>query len=157
MLVVDSAKKIGRGTYELPIDKEINLLIKNLLEREPVVEIEVKAGEPIPVKHKLRAAEIHNSILKKAKVKSLAAAREIEKLKQPVPLEEKRKTVVKLKVLKKELEKLRELLDKYEKICRGKVVFVRGDVLKKVVPNREAVSVLMSPDIMQFVMQFLMS
>lgn len=155
MLVVESKGKKITGTYELPVSKQLKLLIRSLLEKKPIIEIEVKPSEPIPVEHKLKAAKIHNTLLQVAKKKSLLAKRELKKLKTARSLTEQQKAIIRLKTLEKELKKLKELLDKYEKICRGRVIFVSGAILKKITPDREAVSVLMSPDIMQLLLQFL--
>jgi len=156
MIVVESGGKPISGSYELSITKQIKLLINDLLQKQPIIEIDVKPSA-IPVEHKIKAAKIHNDLLKKAKLKSLEAKATLKKLKVSRSLEQKNKYLVRLKALEKELKKLKELLDRYEKICNGRVVFVSGKILRKVTPDKEAVGLLFEPDFLQLLIQFAIS
>ena len=158
MLVVESGNREVRGKYRLPITKQVEMIINDLLRRQPVIEIEVKSGDVVPVKHRIKAAKIRNKLLEQAKKRSLVAKAHIKKLEsKTVTPEERKRLVMRLKQLEKELKKLKALIDKYDKICSSKVVFIRGDILKKAVPDKEAASIIMSPDVMQFLLYFLTS
>ena len=146
----------------MPIDGKLRMIIRQIMESEPLVEIEIEANgikkvkapkEIASDKQKLKYAVKRDVLLQKAK----KVAKDLVKEAQKTFLRPHPRQTIKIEALKRQLIELKKLLDKYEKFCRGHVVFVKGDYIKKVAPAKEELSVMMHPDFLQLLLYIMTS
>jgi len=156
MYVVEGVKS-DKGYTVMPIDGKLRMLIRQIVHSEPFVEIEVKPTgfkavkapkEIVSDRRKLRYALKRDKLLMQAK----RVAKDLVKEAKMASMRPHPRRKVKIEVLKRRLLELKKLLDKYEKYCRGHVVFVKSDYIEKVAPTKEELSVIMHPDFLQLIL-----